>query len=60
MKELGTKDWSEVKLIPAKLVRCRHIVHRYECRNCKKSGTNQIRVAPSLSGHYLGVSPVPR
>lgn len=47
MKELGTKDWSEVKLIPAKLVRCRHIVHRYECRNCKKSGTNQIRVAPS-------------
>lgn len=47
MKELGTKDRSEVKLIPAKLVRCRHIVHRYECRNCKKSGTNQIRVAPS-------------
>lgn len=48
MHELGVKDWSEVVLVPAKLVRQLHHVHSYECRQCKKNGTNQIQTAPSL------------
>lgn len=47
MHELGVKDWSEVVLIPAKLVRHLHHIHSYECRQCKKSGTNHIQTAPS-------------
>ena len=48
MHELGIKDWSEVVLIPAKLEHHLHHVHSYECRQCKKSGTNQIQKATSL------------
>lgn len=60
MHELGVKDWSEVVLIPAKLEHHLHHVHSYECRQCKKSGTNQIQKAAlpkrALSGSIASPS----
>lgn len=63
MHDMGGRPRDELEIIPAKVIHKQHVVHAYECRNCKKNSDHTPIIkasapAPLISGSLASPSAV--